>query len=99
MAIIACGQDEILGDECVFCGGWLDRVTPGGLVGPHGWLFCDLDCINGQVEYEALLDTQRHLKVRDLLCECQMCQEVGLPTQAMRDEHAAYGAALRDGGE
>jgi hypothetical protein len=96
MTVIACGQNEILGDECVFCGGWLDRVTRGGLVGPHGWRFCELECINGQVEYEAQLDAKRHLEVRDLRCACEICAENGLPTQAMRDEHAAYRSAIEE---
>lgn len=94
MNAIVCGQNEVIGDECVFCGGWLDRVTRGGLVGPHGWRFCELDCIDGQVEYEAQQEERRHLYIRDLLCTCDICTEAGLPTQAMRDEHAEYHRAV-----
>lgn len=98
MGIIACGQDEILGDECVSCGGWRDRIQRGGYEGPHGWRFCSLECIDEQVEHEAALEIRRHIEVRDLLCACEDCEENGLPTQAMLDEYAAYMAALRDGG-
>jgi hypothetical protein len=45
MNVIVCGQNEVLGDECVFCGGSVDRVTRGGLEGPHGWRFCELECM------------------------------------------------------
>lgn len=97
MRVIACGQSEVIGDECVFCGGWLDRVTRGGLVGPHGWRFCELECIDGQVEHEAAQEIQRHLAVRDLLCSCEDCEENGMPTQAMLDEHAEYRRAVEGG--
>lgn len=49
-----------------------------GLVGPHGWRFCELECIDGQVEHEANLEVTRHLKLRDLLCACEICTEHGL---------------------
>lgn len=95
--LIVCGQNEVLGDECVTCGGWLDSVQRGGFEGPHGWRFCDLDCIDDQVEREAQAEIQHHLTVRDLLCACEDCEENGLPTQAMLDEYAAHAAALRGG--
>lgn len=97
MAIIVCGQNEILGDECITCGGWRDRVQRGGFEGPHGWRFCSIECIDDQVEHEARIETERHLAIRDLLCTCEVCTEAGLPTQAMRDEYAAYAATLRGG--
>lgn len=97
MNIIACGQNEVIGDECVFCGGWLDRVTRGGLTGPHGWRFCELECIDGQVEYEARQEVARHLEIRDLLCTCGVCAGAGLPTQAMRDEVAGYRLSVEGG--
>lgn len=97
MSIIVCGQNEILGDECVFCGGSRDTLLRGGYEGPHGWRFCSLECIDDQVEHEARLETQRHLNVRDLLCACETCKVNGLPTQVMRDEHAAYRSAVEGG--
>lgn len=97
MTVIACGQNDVLRDECVSCGGWLDRLQRGGLPGPHGWPFCSLECIDAQVEHEAQIETERHLAVRDLLCECQVCTDAGLPTQAMRDEYAAYRRSRGDG--
>lgn len=90
--MIACGQNEIYFDTCVSCGGWLDRIQRGGFPGPHGWLFCEPACIDDQVEHEARLDIERHLAVRDLLCDCPVCTDAGLPTRAMRDEYAAYRA-------
>lgn len=88
--VIACGQNEILGDECITCGGWLHSLQRGGYEGPHGWRFCSAECVDDQVEHEARLEVQRHLTIRDLLCECPVCTEVGLPSQAMRDEYAAH---------
>lgn len=88
-AVIVCGQNEVLGDECPTCGGWLSCVQRGGYEGPHGWRFCSVECIDYQVEHEAKLEVQRHLTVRDLLCECLACAGAGLPTHAMRDEYAS----------
>lgn len=95
MSVIICGQSEILGDECVSCGGWLDTLQRGGFEGPHGWRFCSLECIDAQVDHEADLELKRHLTVRDLLCACVVCGDAGLPTQAMRDEYATWVAAVR----
>jgi hypothetical protein len=90
MSVIVCGQDDVIPDECPTCGGWLHRVQRRGLVGPHGWRFCSLDCIDDQVESEAEQSERQHLDVRDLLCACEVCTERGLPTEAMRAEYAAY---------
>lgn len=94
MSIIVCGQDEILRDECPACGGWLDRVQCGGFPGPHGWRFCDPECIDNQLDREERIETGRHIAIRDLLCECEICRERGLPTEAMREEYTAYRASL-----
>lgn len=88
----ACGQAEVMPDDCPFCGGWLHRVQQAGFEGPHGWRFCEPDCITEQIEYEARRAEADHLNVRDLLCECEVCRRHGLPTAAMRAEYAAYRA-------
>lgn len=92
MSVVVCGQAEVVPDGCPFCGGWLHRVQQGGFEGPHGWLFCEPDCITEQVDYEARRAEAGHLNVRDLLCACEVCQRHGLPTEAMRAEYAAYRA-------
>lgn len=94
MNAIACGQYDVLGDGCPGCGGWLHRVQRGGFPGPNGWHYCDEDCIADHQEYVARQHVESHYGTRDLLCECEICTARGLPTQAMRDEYAAYLADL-----
>jgi hypothetical protein len=101
MSAIACTQQDVMPDTCPACGGWLHRIQHGGFPGPHGWGFCEPACVDDQVEYEARAEVDRHLYARDLLCGldngCQVCARRGLPTQAMRDEYAAY-RAVEGGG-
>lgn len=82
MSVIVCGQNDVIPDECPKCGGWLHSVQRGGFTGPHGWRYCTSDCIDEQVEYEARQEINRHLYVRDLLCDCEVCMAAGYPTAA-----------------
>lgn len=96
MSIIVCDQAAVLGDGCPGCGGWLHRVQRSGFPGPHGWFYCDEDCIADQAEQEAHNHVDAHLGTRDLLCDCaQFCAPRGLPTQEMRDEYAAYLVSIK----
>lgn len=97
MSAIACGQFDVLGDTCPGCGGWLSRVIVGGFVGPHGWRFCDLDCIDAYLDDQIIVHTEAHLGTRDLLCHCELCLAAGLPTPLMRQEYADYQAGLGGG--
>ena len=93
--IIACGQSAIFGDTCMACGGWLHRVTRGGFPGLNGWKFCDEDCIADDQKAQIGRHVDQHVGTRDLLCDCvEICAPLGLPTQEMRDEYAAYLATL-----
>jgi hypothetical protein len=93
MSIIACGQSDVIPDECPTCGGWLHRVQRGGFDGPHGWKYCEPDCIDDQLEAESRSKAVTHLHARDLLCDCEVCAAAGYPTDAMRAEYDAYRAA------
>jgi hypothetical protein len=46
-----CGQDAILPDECLYCGGDLHRVRQGGFSGLHGWRYCSEDCMADDQEW------------------------------------------------
>lgn len=90
IAVFACGQESILGESCLCCGGWVNAVRRGGFVS-GGWRYCSEDCIADQQEFEARIDATTHLGNRDMLCDCaEVCAPRGLPTQADRDEWAAY---------
>lgn len=91
---IICGQNEILGDGCAFCDGWLHAEVRGGFPGANGWRYCSEDCVADQQEHLERQHVDAHVDTRDLLCECEICAARGLPTQAMRDEYAAYLATL-----
>lgn len=93
--VIACGQSAIFPDTCLSCGGYLHRVVRDGFPGRNGWRFCDEDCVADDQEHRARQHTDQHVGTRDLLCDCaEVCAPRGLPTQAMRDEYAAYLATL-----
>lgn len=90
MTIFLCGQDSILGDVCPGCGGWLHRVVRGGFPDRHGNRLCDEECI---VEEQQVNDSH-HLRIRDLLCECEICTRHGRPNVAERQEWTDYLATL-----
>lgn len=75
MKIIACGQDAILPDECLCCGGDLHRVRRGGFAGVLGWRYCSEDCI---------ADDQERLRAQDAQEEKRRGQEE-LPGWVRRD--------------
>lgn len=100
MAVIACGQGRVMPDGCPGCGGWvhadLDDGTPSpGFPGPHGWLFCTEDCAADQQRSEEQEAGREHLRLRDLMCACEVCTVAGHPTQQELDEYRAYQAGLR----
>lgn len=89
MAIIACGQNEIMPDTCVECGGWLHAERRNGFSGPTGRV-CSEDCAADATEQAALQDQRQHVRMRDLMCTCEVCAVAGHPTQAEQDEYRAY---------
>lgn len=95
MTIIACGQDDVFLSTCPGCEASYHRFIKGGVVGPHGWRYCEQACIDLQLDYEAFVHAESHRATRDLLCDCaEVCAPRGLPTQAMLDEVAAYRASI-----
>lgn len=92
MAILACGQAEIMPDTCVECGFWLHTEQRGGYPAQTGRV-CSEDCAASQSERGREARIANHLHVRDLLCACEdVCAPRGLPSEADRAEYAAFGA-------
>ena len=91
-AIIVCSQFDILGDECPNCGGDVHRVQRGGFPSLMGFV-CDEECAVAASDFVQHRRAEAHLAVRDLLCDCADCTAAGHPTQAERDEYAAWAAA------
>jgi hypothetical protein len=88
--VIGCGQDDVLGDTCVECGGWLSRVVVGGIPAELGFV-CDEQCAVDQSARLAELERDRHLRVRDLLCACpQYCAPAGLPSAEHLAEYTRF---------
>lgn len=97
--IIACGQNEVLGDGCPGCDGWLHCEVRGGYPGPKGWRFCTEECAADQEGWLARQHLDAHVGTRDLLCECEeVCAPRGLPTAEMRQGYADYLATLEEAG-
>lgn len=90
--IIVCGQFDVLGDTCPGCGGYVHRVRRGGFPGPMG-RHCDEDCAADADEWLARQRAAEHVRMRDLMCECDTCTAAGHPTVGERAEWAEYLAA------
>jgi hypothetical protein len=97
MTIIACGQNDVIPDECPECGGWLHVERLDGFPGANGFRYCSEECIADSQERAATSAIVVHLHQRDLVCACEICTAHGLPTQAMHDEYAAYVASRQAG--
>lgn len=97
MTVIACGQFDILGDECPGCGGGLSDYQQGGYAGEHGVRYCSEDCIVAAQESAKLADQRHHLNVRDLMCACEVCTRAGHPTAGELAEWREYQASRGSG--
>lgn len=91
MSVFVCGPAEILVDECPVCGGWLHVVQQGGVQNPSGGRCCSQDCIDDAYEETFRVDVDRHLSLRDLLCNCTaICAPRGLPSAAQLAEYREW---------
>lgn len=91
--MILCTQDHVAPHECVECGGGLPRGGGYRPNGPRGFRFCSEDCIASYQERAAQVDVSHHLRMRDLLCACEICAARELPSAQDRAEYAAYVAS------
>lgn len=89
MAIIVCGQNEIMPDTCPACGEWLHREHRGGFP-TAGMTVCSEDCAADMHDRRGRVDVSQHLSIRDLLCECDICAAHGHPTAGERDEYERW---------
>ena len=53
-----CGQDEIMGESCLSCGGWIHREVRDGYTDGN-FRYCSEECIADQQQYEKELEEQR----------------------------------------
>lgn len=93
--IFVCGQIE-LGNICPTC----ERTLGGPAEVEHrdryGVRCCSEDCLADYQERRARNHADAHYGTRDMLCDCaEYCAPRGLPTQAERDEYAAYLASIK----
>lgn len=75
---------------CWNCG---DRLLRRGFLGEGK--FCDEQCAAEHAELHRRLEIQRHLNLRDMLCDCKICAAFGFPTAEDRAEWDAYMAGAR----
>lgn len=89
--LFACGPAAIGHDTCAECDQPLGQ-HPAEL---EGLRYCSDDCVAYHRVNRAAEAAAAHMRVRDLMCECDTCTAAGRPTDAERHEWAEY---LRDYG-
>jgi hypothetical protein len=88
--IFVCGPDDIAPGECTECGGWLHRVQPGGFDNPGSTRVCSEECIDSAQTHQTRHSRSEHVRLRDLMCRCEVCVEAGHPTEAELAEYEEF---------
>lgn len=86
--VFLCGRNDIGGGRCcVWCESLLQK---GRGIEARGGLFCGEECAAQHHDWLEQMHRADHLRVRDMLCDCDTCAAAGHPTVAERAEWAAY---------